>query len=173
MEVGMVKTEDELLRAVARAYDRAQRAQAGCCGTTATQCQILCAIGSGGPVPQAELGARLGLEKSWVSRAIDGLEREGLAERRKCCQDARMYDVALTESGERRFRDLNAALNDQAEAVMSRIPEAERAGVRRSLELLAEALSSMEAECRCGGSEPGTAAASATGPAAPATGGSE
>jgi DNA-binding MarR family transcriptional regulator len=147
----MEQTEDELLRAVTRAYAQAQRLQAGCCGTTSTQCQALCAIGDAGSVPQAELGARLGLEKSWVSRAVDSLEREGLVERRKCCDDARMYDVAFTEAGRARYESLNAALNAQAAAVMELIPEGERPGVRRALELLAGALSAMMADCRCGG----------------------
>jgi len=112
---------------------------------------VLCAIGEDGTVPQAEIGSRLGLEKSWVSRAVDSLEREGLVERKKCCDDARMYDVAFTEAGRERFEALNAALNAQASAVMDLIPEPERAGVRRALELLSGALAAMAADCRCGG----------------------
>ncbi len=148
----MQKTDGELLRTVSRYYAAAQRTQAGCCGATATGCQVLCAIGGEGSVPQAELGTRLGLEKSWVSRAIGSLEREGLLERRKCCDDARMYDVAFTEAGRARYESLNAALNDHAASVMSLIPEGERPGVRRALELLADALSSASDDCRCGGS---------------------
>ncbi|PKL26021.1 MAG: MarR family transcriptional regulator [Spirochaetae bacterium HGW-Spirochaetae-3] len=146
----MEKTEDELLRIVTRVYAQAQRLQARCCGITTTQCQVLCAIGDEGTVPQAELSARLGLEKSWVSRAIDSLERDGLVERRKCCADARMYDVAFTEAGKARYEALEEALNSQAASVMASIPESERAGVRKALELLSVALSSMAATCRCG-----------------------
>lgn len=157
----MDKTEDELLRAVTRAYERAQRREAGCCGVTSTQCQLLCAIGADGSAPQAELSRRLGLEKSWVSRAVDALERDGLVERRACCGDARMVDVAFTAAGRERFEGLNAALNAHAGSVMARIPEPERAGVRRSLELLADALLAMGDEATgaadgvdgcCGGS---------------------
>lgn len=146
----MDRSEDELLRVVTRAYTQAQRLQAGCCGVTSTQCQVLCAIGAEGSSPQAALGARLGLEKSWVSRAVDALERDGLVARRACCADARMYDVAFTEAGRRRYEELNEALNAQAATVMDRVPEAERASVRRALELLADALSSLAAECACG-----------------------
>lgn len=152
----MDRSEDELLRVVARSYTQAQRREAGCCGVTSTQCQVLCAIGATGSIPQAELGPRLGLEKSWVSRAVDALERDGLVERRACCDDARMYDVAFTEAGRRRYEDLNASLNAQAASVMERIPEAERAAVRRALELLAGALSSLAAECACGQSAEGS-----------------
>lgn len=136
----MDTTENELLRIVTRAYARAQIKEACCCGITESGCQILCSLGPSGSLPQAELTSRLGLEKSWVSRAIDGLEHEGLVERTKCCADGRMYNVNLTEAGEERYRRLNAALNEHARSVMSRIPKGERSGVRRSLELLAQAL---------------------------------
>ncbi|MDP3176887.1 MAG: MarR family winged helix-turn-helix transcriptional regulator [Spirochaetaceae bacterium] len=139
-----------LLRSVTRAYSQAQRFQAGCCGLSSSGCQVLCAIGAEGVAPQGEIGARLGLEKSWVSRALDGLERAGLVERRKCCADARMYDIAFTAAGRDRFEELDCALSAQARAVMSRIPKAERPAVRRGLQLLAEALASVVAECGCG-----------------------
>jgi len=145
----MTQTEADLLRKVTRSYSQAQRFQAGCCGTTFTQCQILCAIGAEGSIPQAALGAKLGLEKSWVSRAVDRLAVEGLVERRKCCEDARMYDVAFTDEGRKRFEALNSALNAQVEAVMTRIPKAERTCVRKALELLADAISVLSGECRC------------------------
>jgi DNA-binding MarR family transcriptional regulator len=132
--------EAELLRTVTRAYSRAQRFEAGCCGLSSSGCQIVCALGPRGSLPQGELGAALGLEKSWVSRAVDALEKEGLAERRKCCEDARMYDVALTKAGRKRYESLNASLDAQAEAVMARIPRAERPMVVKALRLLAAAL---------------------------------
>ena len=150
----MNETDDDLFRRVTRSYAQAQRLQADCCGTTSTQCQILCAIGAEGSLPQAELGKRLGLEKSWVSRAVDRLAAEGLVERRTCCADARMYDIAFTDKGRERFQALNSALNAQAEVVMSRIPADRRASVRKALELLADAVSSLSGECLCGSSAP-------------------
>lgn len=145
----MERKETELLRIVAKAYTRLQRREAACCAMAETGCEVLCAIGDGGSLPQSQLAAKLGLEKSWVSRALDGLEREGLIERRKCCADARMYDVAFTSRGRARYERLNSALNAQAAEIMSRIPEAEVAGVLRSLEILAEALSDAQADSSC------------------------
>jgi len=151
----MENSETELLRLVTRAYARLQRREALCCGMAETGCEVLCAIGEAGSLPQGELGKRLGLEKSWVSRAVDGLEREGLVERRKCCADARMYDVAFTASGRARYVSLNSGLDAQAAEVMSRIPEAERPAVTHALELLASALSepTVPSDCGCGEGE--------------------
>lgn len=63
----------ELLREVARLYTRAQRVVADCCQTTSTQCHILTELGRSGPIPMSELGTRLLLEKSWISRAVETL----------------------------------------------------------------------------------------------------
>lgn len=145
------ESEAELLGAVARAYSQAQRFEAGCCGVSETGCQIICAIGPRGSLPQGELGARLGLEKSWVSRAVDSLAQAGLVERRKCCEDARMYDVALTEAGKGRYESLNSSLAARAASIMARVPRAERPMVLRALRLLAAALSESPAECACSG----------------------
>jgi DNA-binding MarR family transcriptional regulator len=151
----MESNKTELLRAVTRAYARLQRREASCCGLSETGCEVLCAIGEEGSIPQARLAAKLGLEKSWVSRAVDGLERGGLVERRKCCADARAYDVAFTASGRARYEALNAGLEAQAAELMSRIPEAERPAVTHALELLAAALADSASfpDCGCGEGE--------------------
>ena len=114
------------------------------------RCEILCAIGSQGTLPQTEIGSRLGLEKSWVSRAVDRLEKEGYVKRSKCCEDARVFDVSLTTEGKKKYEALDDALNSHAEDIMSRLPESEREGVRKALALLADAISGVPDECRCG-----------------------
>ncbi len=139
-----MQSDEELLRYVAKSYSGLQRRMADRCGVTSTRCLVLCAIGEDGEAMQADLPARLGLEKSWVSRTLDGLEREGLVEREACCGDARRLSVRFTDAGRKRFSDLNASLNRQALDVLGRVPAGERENVRRSLGLLAEALSAME-----------------------------
>ena len=59
-----------LLREVARLYTRAQRVVADCCRTTHTQGLLLTDLGRSGPLPLSELGTRVSLEKSWVSRDL-------------------------------------------------------------------------------------------------------
>ena len=142
----MKQDDGVLLRETAREYVRLQRSHALCCGTTSTQCHILCAIGAQGSIEQSELGSRLGLEKSWISRALDSLEREGLIERRRSDNDSRIKSVSLSASGTARYEALDASLNAHARSILDRIPETERGCVRKALELLAQAVSGAERE---------------------------
>ena len=133
-------TPGELLREVARLYTRAQRVVADCCATSSTQCHILTELGRSGPQPMSELGQRLLLEKSWTSRAIDGLVEVGLVAKRDNPLDARSWIVALTPAGQRRVRDLNTTLHDHADQLLDALSERERESVHRSLLLLLKAL---------------------------------
>jgi DNA-binding MarR family transcriptional regulator len=130
----------ELLREVARLYSRAQRVVADCCNTTATQCHILTELGRSGPQPMVELGQRLLLEKSWVSRAIDGLVERELVSKSPNPDDARSWIVGLTAAGKRRVRELNATLDGHADQLLASLDERDRATVQRSLLLLLKVL---------------------------------
>jgi DNA-binding MarR family transcriptional regulator len=130
----------ELLREVARLYTRAQRVVAECCRTGTTQCQLLTELGRSGPLPLSELGSRLSLEKSWVSRAVDGLVERGWATKEPNPLDARSWLVTLTADGEDRVRELNATLDNHAARLLEQLNERDRAAVEKSLLLLLKAL---------------------------------
>lgn len=130
----------ELLREVARLYTRAQRVVADCCNTTSTQCHVLTELGRSGPQPMVELGQRLLLEKSWVSRAIDGLVELGLVDKQPNPADARSWIVGLTAAGKRRVRALNDTLDGHAQALLSTMSERDRDAVSRSLLMLLKVL---------------------------------
>jgi DNA-binding MarR family transcriptional regulator len=133
-------TPGELLREVARLYTRAQRVVADCCGTSSTQCHILTELGRSGAQPLSELGQRLLLEKSWTSRAVDGLVEAGLVAKQDNPMDARSWIVALTPAGQRRVRALNATLNEHADQLLDALSARERGSVQQSLLLLLKAL---------------------------------
>ena len=126
-------TAGELLREVARLYTRAQRVVADCCNTTSTQCHILTELGRTGPMPPSELGARLLLEKSWISRAVDGLVERGLVTREPNPADARSWLVTLTAAGQQRVRELNATLDAHAEQLLASLTDRDRTQVNRAL----------------------------------------
>lgn len=50
-----------------------------------------------------DLARGLGLTASGVTRLLDGLEREGLVEKRNCSVDARVSYAALTDAGAERL----------------------------------------------------------------------
>jgi DNA-binding MarR family transcriptional regulator len=144
-----------MLREVARLHAHAQREQVACCnGTTSTQCLILTEVGRNGPMTLANLGRRLGLDKGWLSRAVETLVQEGLLTKELGAADRRTIQIALSPAGELRYQQLNETLNTHAEQVMSRIPMVERELVAHALALLHQALqaeaagiSSGEEEC--------------------------
>jgi DNA-binding MarR family transcriptional regulator len=129
-----------LLREVARLYTRAQRVAADGCRTTNTQCHILTELARSGPQPLGELGGRLSLEKSWVSRAVDALVSEGLVVKKANPADARSWKVSLSASGKRRAQQLNQTLDAHATQLLRALSMAERAQVTRSLQLILDAL---------------------------------
>jgi DNA-binding MarR family transcriptional regulator len=129
-----------LLREVTRLYTRAQRVVADCCRTTSTQCHVLTELGRAGAIPLSELGQRLCLEKSWVSRAVDGLVDRGLVGKDANPADARSWLVRLTPEGMARVRELNRTLDKHAERLLATMSERERAAVEKSLRLLLLAL---------------------------------
>ncbi|MDT8998876.1 MarR family transcriptional regulator [Paucibacter sp. APW11] len=129
-----------LLREVARMYTRAQRVVADCCRTTSTQCHLLTELARSGPLPLSELGTRLSLEKSWVSRAVEGMVSRGMVSKEPNPNDARSWLVTLTADGERTVRELNATLDSHAAQLLDALDADERASVERSLLLLLKAL---------------------------------
>jgi DNA-binding MarR family transcriptional regulator len=135
------QTNGALLREVLRLHLQAQRASVACCGgTTLTQCFILTELGRAGPVTLAELGRRLGLDKSWTSRAVDSMAKQGLLKKMPGKEDRRTILISLSPAGQRRYAELNQALDSQAERVLSRVPKGNQPGVSKALQLLREAL---------------------------------
>ena len=129
-----------LLREVARMYTRAQRVVADCCRTTNTQCHLLTELARTGPLPLSELGTRVSLEKSWVSRAVEAMVERGLVTKEPNPSDARSWLVTLTDEGVRTVNELNQTLDSHAEQLLGSLNTRERAAVENSLLLLMKAL---------------------------------
>ncbi len=139
----------ELLREVARLYNRAQREVADCCGSTSTQCYLLMELGRSGAMSQTELGQRLSLEKSWVSRAVEGLVEQGLVLKVANPQDARSWLLSLSRAGEQRYAALNRTLDNHASHLLDCLSARERAAVEQSLTLLLHALQNHRDAAAC------------------------
>lgn len=129
-----------LLREVARMYSRAQRVVADCCRATGTQCHLLTELGRAGALPLSELGMRLCLEKSWVSRAVDGMVARGLVSKEPNPADARSWLVTLTPAGQRTVEELNRTLDEHAEQLLGKLNARQRTALESSLNMLIDAL---------------------------------
>jgi len=131
---------DSLLREVSRLFAQVQREGIACCGTTATQCTLLTELGRNGPMTLADLGRRVGLDKGWISRAVEALVQDGLLTKVPSAEDRRTVIIDLSPAGRARWGELNLTLNQQAERVLARLPQQQRGQVVAALELLTEAL---------------------------------
>ena len=129
-----------LLRQVARLYTRAQRKAAKNHGIRSTQCHILTELDRTQGITGGELARRLGLEKSWISRAVDALASGGLVAKGANPDDGRSWILSLTSTGKRCARRLQKALDDHAAGLLAHLTAAERALVANSLQLLRDAL---------------------------------
>jgi len=138
-----------LLREVARLYTRAQRVVAECCSATNTQCHLLGELSRSGPLALSELGSRVMLEKSWVSRAVDTMVERGLVTKEPNPADARSLLVTLTKKGRRTADELERTLTSHAEQVLGSLTPRERASVEASLGLLMKALRDDQAAMCC------------------------
>ena len=138
----MTQTPDStLLREVARLYLQLQRSCVAACGdTSSTQCFILGEVYRSGPVTQADLGRRLALDKSWISRAVEALAQEGLLVKGPAPDDRRTVVISLSRAGKKRAEELDESLNEQAAQVIGRVPQKQRPGIYESLRLLSDAL---------------------------------
>jgi DNA-binding MarR family transcriptional regulator len=105
-----------------------------------SEAHALMEIGRGEPISQTELGSRLHLEKSTVSRLVRILEQRGWISRERSLRDGRVDELCLTSEGTEVERDLGRARAQRLATVCARIPEDERPGVFRSIEILVEAL---------------------------------
>jgi DNA-binding MarR family transcriptional regulator len=136
-----------LLRDVARLHTHLQRLCVSCCeGTTVTQCTVLTELSRGGPMTLAQLSRRIGLDKSWTSRAVEQLSQERLVEKVPGGEDRRTVQLSLSSAGAARVQALDQTLNALADQALERIPAERHASIRQGLALLQQALSELTEE---------------------------
>jgi DNA-binding MarR family transcriptional regulator len=92
------------------------------------------------PFSQAELGRRLRLEKSTISRLVDQLAGRGWVARGRDPQDGRAAMLLLTPAGQRAAANLAAARRRKFADLLAAIPESDRDTVLHALKTLTEAL---------------------------------
>jgi DNA-binding MarR family transcriptional regulator len=135
------------IRALVRRFAVSERADVACCGVTVAQAAALEALGAEGPTRLRDLGRRLGIAPSTLTRNLARLEASGLVRREADPQDARSARVGLTTPGRRAARAVAAQEEAFARQVLARIPAARRAVVIESLGDLLAAVRAATEEC--------------------------
>jgi DNA-binding MarR family transcriptional regulator len=136
------------IRGLVRRFGVSERADVSCCGVTVAQAAALEALSGHGPMRLKELGQRLGIAPSTLTRNLERLIEGGLVARQSDSRDARAARVRLTTAGRHAATGVAERERDFAQQVLDRIPADRRTAVLESLtELLTAVRSATEACC--------------------------
>lgn len=99
---------------------------------------ILAGLQEFGPVSQATLSRRLGIDRSDIVAVLNDLERDGLATRSPDENDRRRNATTITPAGERALRKLDALVNQAQETVLEPLSANERQQLNQLLRRVVE-----------------------------------
>ena len=112
MEKERVRSFRKLLRLFERLTANQIKLDSCCQGVTLAQCHTVLEIEDLGQATTVELSKRLGLDKSTLSRTIDGLVSIGLAARAAHPTDRRFNLLSLTTKGQDVADQINQSNDD-------------------------------------------------------------
>lgn len=130
----------ELFAAVGPAFMKWMRAGVTTEGLTYPRLRLLHELSQSGPQIMSELGDRLGVTGRNVTVLVDGLERDGFAERVPHPTDRRATLVELTSRGRDTVESRYAAHHARAVAMFDRMPSSDRQALLTGLRSLLDHL---------------------------------
>ena len=105
-----------------------------------TQVKALVMLEDGGVLSVGDLAASLSLSPAAASRAVEGLVRRGMVERRECAEDRRSRLLELRPDGREVLRAVAEARLARLEAFLAGVPEAQLAALNAALLPIVEGL---------------------------------
>ena len=117
------------LRALVRRFAVSERADVFCCGMTIAQAATLETLRIEGPLRMGELGRRLGITPSTLTRNLRRLLENGYVKREADGRDGRAATIALTAAGRRKADRLERQEESFAGEILERIDPAHRGAV--------------------------------------------
>ena len=112
--------------------------QLGRAGVRRDHYAILAALDEFGPVSQATLGRRLGIDRSDIVAVLNDLERDGLAIRAPDQTDRRRNATSITPAGSRALVKLDALINEAQDEALEPLSARERQQLNALLRRLVE-----------------------------------
>ncbi len=140
MELEEIRYFREIMRRLQLNLSWQSKSDAACCGITMAQCHVLMEIGKVNEISTVDLASILGLDKSTLSRTIDGMVETGLVERIPNPGDRRYIKLTLTKEGKKLFDSINYTFDKYYQDVFASIPPDKHQQVTESLSMLASAI---------------------------------
>lgn len=94
-----------------------------------TEARVLYELAHRDGLTASVLGQDLGLDAGYLSRLLKRFEEQGLLTRRTAAGDGRRQVLALTPGGQAAFAPLNEASRAEVEALLARLPSADRSAL--------------------------------------------
>ena len=137
----------DAIRALVRRFAISERADVAYCGMTVAQAATLETLATEGPMRLGDLGARLGIAPSTLTRNLVRLDERGLVKRAADRADARAFRAALTQAGERAAAEVLRQDEAFAASILSRLPSGSRQGTVDAVENLLVAVRDATESC--------------------------
>lgn len=132
------------IRQIEREIDRQLKDKEICCGVSLAQCHLMMELGSLGRMTISQLAEVMKLDKSTLSRTVEGMVQFGLVERTISSEDRRYTDVELTGKGAAIYKSINTSCNSIYEQIFNRIPKEKRDSALEGVALVAAAMQAIE-----------------------------
>lgn len=111
-----------------------------CCGLPLSQCHLIIELDRSGETTASELGEKLVLEKSTMSRLVKTLVRKGLICSACCEEDRRSRILCLTDEGREQAQKLNEHARGQVRSALAYLSPGNEKLVLDGLERYAKSL---------------------------------
>jgi DNA-binding MarR family transcriptional regulator len=128
------------LRALEREVMLSLTEDTDCCGITVSQCHLLMEAEDRSSTNVTELAAALSLDKSTLSRTVDGLCRRGYLSRATHPEQRRQQVIRLTGKGTAKAEAINTTCDASHRRLFDFIPADKRDMVVEAVALLAAAM---------------------------------
>lgn len=99
----------------------------------------LLTLSDAGPLSQAAIGRRLGIDRSHLHALVAALDQAGLIERERHRDDRRRNEVRLSAHGRQTLERLTSAILEAQEVLLAPLDTSEREALGRLLDRIREA----------------------------------
>ena len=113
---------------------------------TLTEGRVLYEVARQVSTTSTDISRELRLDPGYVSRLLQRLTRRGLVRRERSPEDRRRFDLTLSSTGRGMFDQLNAASDEQARALLSGLPRADRPRLLTAMATIEEVLGDRHVE---------------------------
>jgi len=139
------------LRGLEREIGMQIKSDTGCCGINLAHCHALLEISDAGEISVTGLAERLELDKSTLSRTVDGMVAEGYVTRSEAAGDRRRSSIRITDAGRKMAEKINDLCDRYYREIFKYIPDDKHGIIAEAVELLALAMKNVrKGGCDCG-----------------------